>query len=178
LDLHREEGRNAPQSIVHSHPVSCQGQKRGPPVRSQMDGILRVTQGSLEKEGRDGDFLLPLPRSSDPSGFFDNWGMTGSKRIRAFEWHELIALKGARSVLGGLGTRDGLLLPDNSWLLLTRFSPLKRKLLKSSQKFHEGRKGDGQYVLVAEDSHDAWFSLLRDLIPFSYKLYFSVSYYS
>ena len=32
--------------------------------------------------------------------------MTGSGGIRAFEWHELIALKGARSVLGGLGNKS------------------------------------------------------------------------
>ena len=72
-------------------------------------------QGSLEKEEGYGDPLYFLPRPSDQSGFFDDCGMPGAGRVRAFEWHELIALKGARSVLRGLGAQNALLLPDISF---------------------------------------------------------------
>ena len=57
--------------------------------------------------------------------------MTGSGGIRAFEWREPDAMKVACPVLGGRGSGDALLLPDNS---LDGASSHKSKKLKGPER--------------------------------------------
>ena len=67
--------------------------------------------------------------------------MTGSGGIRAFEWREPDAVKVACPVLGGRGSSNDLLLPDNSlFIAFNIFRIYKTKEVKVVLK--EGEKRD------------------------------------